>query len=422
MELCKINIGRMEGGCVELPASKSVCNRLLVMEALCGAGGMVGNVARCDDTDALCAALKRISVSEGADSPLSVNIGAAGTAMRFLTAFIAASNGVVAVVDGSERMRQRPIAVLVEALRQCGASIDYLSAAGFSPLLIKGRRLHSEGPIAIRGDVSSQYISALMMIAPYVDGGLSLRLTTDLTSRPYVEMTASLMRQFGAVVDVAGSSIRVAQGGYKAVRMTVEGDWSAASYWYEIKSLFPDVPMALNGLSPRSVQGDCRVAEYFRNFGITTDFSGGEARLGYDASLKADRLDLNLSGEPDLAQTLVVTSCLHKIPFRITGLATLKIKETDRIEALKSQLSKLGYDVEANDDGELAWNGGKHEIESVPQIATFSDHRMAMAFAPAAALFPGVRIENPAVVNKSYPDYWNQLQKFGFKLDFLNFA
>ena len=391
---------------VSLPASKSLSNRALVINALSGGGGILHNTADCDDTNAMLRAL--------AEEGDVVNIGAAGTAMRFLTAYFAQLEGRSVTLDGSERMRHRPIGVLVDALRQCGAHIEYVMQEGFPPLKIEGKRLEAPSAVRLKGDVSSQYVSALMMIAPMISGGLTIEVEGDMISRPYVEMTAAMMRNFGATVDVTDSHIRISGGGYRDVDYAVESDWSAASYWYEIKAVAPQVDIILKGLFADSLQGDSRVAEIYRRMGVTTSFTPIGVVLGYDESLRQKRLDIDLSGQPDLAQTIVVTACLLGMPFEVSGLKTLRIKETDRIAALCSQLRKLGYMVEAVGD-EILRSDGKHiAIDETPRIETFDDHRMAMSFAPAAMVIPELMVLDSGVVSKSYPDYWNHLRNAGF--------
>ena len=421
MDYCIYNEQTGDKAEVRLPASKSISNRLLMIDALSGGGNVLHNLAECDDTAAMLAALRRYRDSDKRWT-IDVNTGAAGTATRFLTAFFASQNGSDVMLDGSARMRQRPIVELTGVLFRLGATITPVippggDGSGCLPLHILGKKLSSQGrEIQMRGDISSQYISALMMIGPYVTGGLSLVSPTGFISRPYIEMTASIMRQCGAEVETGDNFVRVDEGGYRKVEITVESDWSAASYWYEIKALVPEMEIRLKGLCENSLQGDSRVAEYFRNFGVTTRFDDGGVVLGYDNLLRVENLQLDLSGEPDLAQTVVVTACLLGVKFRISGLRTLRIKETDRIEALRSQLLKLGYRLCCFDDS-LEWNGGKVDKAERLSISTFDDHRMAMAFAPAAVRFPGLIIEDAGVVGKSYPGFWDDLRKAGFTLE-----
>ena len=407
-----------------MPASKSISNRLLMIDALSGGGSVLCNLAECDDTAAMLDALRRYRDSDKRWT-IDVNTGAAGTATRFLTAFFASQNGSDVMLDGSQRMRQRPIVELTGVLFRLGAAITHVippggDGSGCLPLHILGKKLSSQGrEIQIRGDISSQYISALMMIGPYVTGGLSLVSPNGFISRPYIEMTASIMRQFGAEVETGDDFVKVVEGVYRKAEMTVESDWSAASYWYEIKALVPELEVRLKGLCKDSLQGDSRVAEYFRNFGVTTRFDDGGVVLGYDKSLLSDNFQLDLSDCPDLAQTVVVTACLLGVKFRISGLRTLRIKETDRFAALQTELGKLGYRLHtaSGDRDALQWDGAKGDYVACPQIATYKDHRMAMAFAPAAARFLGLIIEDAGVVSKSYPGFWDDLRQAGFRME-----
>ena len=378
---------------VELPASKSISNRMLILNALCG--GELHNVARCDDTDAMRRALATDTTASGAVA--TVNIGAAGTAMRFLTAYYATLEGSTVILDGTERMRHRPIALLVDALRRCGADIEYAGEEGFPPLRITGRKL-SASHIEIAGNVSSQYISALLMVAPLM-GCRTVTLTGEIISLPYITMTLTLMRLMGVDCTMSGATISIpADAHYVPCNFTVGNDWSAASYWLELQSLLPQSRITLKGLHAESAQGDSAVAGIFSRMGGTAP------------------IILDLKETPDLAQTIVVTACLLGCHFHITGLRTLRIKETDRIDALCTQLRRLGYVITAGDDFSLSWNGERCAPEPEPHISTFDDHRMAMAFAPAAVLFPGIVIDDVEVVSKSYPDFWRHLEAAGFTL------
>ena len=394
---------------VALPASKSISNRVLILNALAQRPARLTNIAHCDDTDAMVAALSR------SDAP-QVNIGAAGTAMRFLTAFLAVQQGRTVVIDGSPRMRQRPIGVLVDALRACGARISYLMEEGFPPLSITGSLLHAPS-IEISGSVSSQFISAILMIAPLIDGLTTIVLKGDIISRPYIMMTLELMSRFGVNTRFNGSTIHIGQGAkYTATDFAVESDWSAASYWFEMQALMPESRISLKGLLPQSVQGDAAIAGFFRQMGVSANRCG--TYLDLCASSSSDGLlELDLADNPDLAQTLVVTACLLNRHFCFHGLQTLKIKETDRIEALCSQLLKLGYILDVAPDFSLSWNGATTTPAREIAIDTFADHRMAMAFAPAATRFQGIIIKDIDVVKKSYPDFWTHLLAGGFRLE-----
>lgn len=389
---------------VSLPLSKSISNRALVINALTAGALPLKKVAKCDDTDVMVAALS--------SDEACVNIGAAGTAMRFLTAYYSSQPGREIVIDGTERMRHRPIAVLVDALRACGATIEYAGEECYPPLRISGKKLHG-GDITLSASVSSQYISALLMIAPTMEQGLRLTLEGDIISRPYIMMTLSMMRQWGVESEFVGNIITIAPQKYAPVDFEVEADWSAASYWYEIAALSSG-DVSLCGVNSISVQGDSEISKYFEYLGITTHFDDGIVELEPSPDL-VPRLNLDLSDQPDLAQTIVVTSCMLGVPFHITGLSTLKIKETDRLEALRTEMLKLGMVLTIERDSELIWDGTRRPIYEFPVIDTYEDHRMAMAFAPVSIFIPGIVINNIEVVSKSYPDYWQHLQDAGFK-------
>ena len=320
-------------------------------------------------------------------------------------------------------MQQRPIRILVDALRELGAQIEYAGNEGFPPLRITGTILTGE-EISLAGNVSSQYISALLMIGPILKNGLRLNLTGEIISRPYINLTLQLMKEFGA--DAAWSSessISVHPGQYEDIPFTVESDWSGASYWYQMVALSQDskeepakTEVELLGLFPRSYQGDSRGTEIFAKLGVRTTYTDRGVVLTKTGTPVA-RLEKDLVDIPDLAQTFVVTCCLMNIPFRFSGLQSLKIKETDRIQALITELHKLGYVVKSEQDSILIWNGERCEPEASPVIATYEDHRMAMAFAPAALLVPSVQIAEPQVVSKSYPGYWKDLKQAGFNIE-----
>lgn len=400
---------------VALPASKSICNRALVIGALAGEGSRVGNVAHCDDSDVVVRAVRALADGDG-DGRV-IDVMAAGTAMRFLTAFLAAASRGEHVITGTERMKQRPIAVLVDALRALGADVVYVGKNGFPPLRIVGRALEG-GVVSLPGNVSSQYISALLMIGPMMEKGLELKLSGGIISRPYIDMTIGIMRDFGARVEWRGDDTLVVEhGGYVPASYVVESDWSAASYWYEIMALCGDADarVVLSGLRQRSLQGDRGIADVFALLGVATEYVDGAVILTKcDAKLSA--LDLDMADMPDLAQTLVVTCCMMGLPFHITGLQTLKIKETDRIVALQTELAKLGFMIESKHDSELIWTGARSEPSGVP-VDTYDDHRMAMAFAPATIKLGGIAINNPEVVSKSYPEYWEHLAAVGFGVE-----
>ncbi|GHV23513.1 3-phosphoshikimate 1-carboxyvinyltransferase [Clostridia bacterium] len=379
---------------IHLPASKSISNRALILNALAKSSYPIENLSDSDDTRVLLSALQ----SSGQD----FDIGAAGTSMRFLTAFLSQLEGDW-TITGSERMKNRPIGILVDALRSVGAEIEYQEKEGFPPLRIRGKKLKG-GEITLNGGVSSQYISALMMIAPGLEQGLKIRLEGNIISKPYIQMTKGLMEIFGVKVVWEGQNIEIAPQRYIPVPFRVESDWSAASYWYEIQALAKDASVELLGLEENSLQGDAKVKELFERFrDVVRHVSTIGIAFFYD-----------FSNEPDLAQTLVVTCCLLNIPFRFTGLQSLRIKETDRMAALQTELRKLGYLIQAKGNSILEWTGEKCKPAPRPVIATYEDHRMAMAFAPVCLKTKEIRIANPEVVSKSYPRFWLDLEKAGF--------
>lgn len=396
---------------VVLPTSKSISARALIIRALADAPCTLSGLSDCDDTQAVIRALG------GSDE--TVDIGAAGTAMRFLTAFYATRNGETHLLTGTPRMKQRPIGILVDALRQLGADIEYAEAEGFPPLIVRGRRLRG-GHVTIAADVSSQYISALLMVGPTLAEGLVLHLEGEVASRPYILMTLRLMEQFGASTAFDGQTITVRPGGYRrSAPFAVEPDWSAASYWFELVALSPDpaARVVLPGLTAQSLQGDSICARHFAHLGVATDFTPEGAVLTKTKTAASDDvIRIDFVDCPDLAQTFVVTAALEGRPFCFDGLKSLKIKETDRIAALIAELAKLGIAIIETAPGQLSFSGASAVAASAsasgassPSIATYADHRMAMAFAPAAYVYPGLTIEHPEVVSKSYPSFWRDL-------------
>lgn len=406
---------------ITLPASKSISNRALVIHQLTNGALLPDNLSDCDDTDVMVRAMEVIqgarSKEQGARDPLStIDIGAAGTSMRFMTALLSVlPTEHEYILTGTERMKHRPIAILVNALRKLGAEISYEGEEGYPPLRIHSHRLDG-GRLEIPGNVSSQYISALLLIGPSLLNGLELRLTGDIISRPYIDLTLHVMHEFGCDVEWTDiDTITVKHQSYESRHYTIENDWSAASYWYEILALIKDddAKVLLPGLHDGSRQGDSTVRYIFSLLGVKTQFKDGGALLtGHPEAMP--RMEYDFKNQPDLAQTVVVTCCALGIRFHFTGLSTLKIKETDRIEALKTELRKVGYVIHDSNDSELTWDGERCEADPEPVIDTYEDHRMAMAFAPLAITLGSIRINNPQVVSKSYPHYWDDLRKAGF--------
>ena len=383
---------KIEGVAV-LPASKSISNRALVLCALAGCP-VPENLSDSDDTRVLREALST--------SGRLVNVGHAGTAMRFLTAYFALKGGV-RELTGSERMKQRPVQVLVDALRELGASITYMGDEGFPPLWITSAPLQGGRSLSLDASVSSQYVSALMMIAPLLPGGLTLDLEERIVSAAYIRMTAGMMRLFGVDVRFEGKKIIIPEKGYIPVNLRVESDWTAASYFYEMLSIVGQGEIFISDLEKDSLQGDALQYRLWEQLGVQTEWreSGVLLRVaGENTGLfKADFTEM-----PDLALTFIVTCCLKDIPFHICGLETLYVKECDRVTASIRELHKLGYDLDVPVHGELSWNRERNTLISL-EIDTYQDHRMAMAFAPVGLKLPGLVIRNAGVVTKSFPTF-----------------
>jgi 3-phosphoshikimate 1-carboxyvinyltransferase len=397
---------------IKLPASKSISNRALIIHAIAKGKIIPQNLSNCDDTEVIINALKNM--------PEVIDIKAAGTAMRFTTAYLATKVGEEHIITGTERMKHRPIAILVDALRYLGAEIEYTGEEGFPPLRIKGKKLEG-GHLEVPGNISSQFISALLMIGPVLENGLELKLTGDIISRPYIDLTLWTMREFGADADWTDvDTVTIKPTPYQDREYLIENDWSAASYWYEILALSNDTNscIKLEGLMDGSKQGDSVLRYIFSLLGIKTTFASKQQGKPTTVTLKKHkcmlpRLDYDFTGSPDLAQTFVVCCCEMGIPFKFTGLATLKIKETDRIEALKNELKKLGFVIHDENNNTLFWDGERCTPTNQP-IETYEDNRMALAFAPTAFHHQGLEINHPEVVSKSYPQYWEDLEKAGF--------
>ena len=392
---------------IPLPTSKSISNRALLIAALCGNEPSVLHPALCDDTATMIEALTR---HDGV-----INVGAAGTAMRFLTAYFATREGITVTLDGVERMHKRPIGLLVDALRSMGAHIDYLGEEGFPPIQVTGSKMQG-GNIEMNGGVSSQFISAVMMILPVVGGG-SIHLTGDIVSMSYINMTATVMRDMGATVNINGHDINIGKG-YTANDYMVEADWSAAAPWYALTALLPESLITLEGLTPDSIQGDAHLAELGRKLGIASRFSTGGVTIDSSHFINCCcSCFTDMNATPDLALSWAVLLCLLERSFRMTGVRTLWHKESSRIEALRDELLKLGYVLKIEGEDAISWYGERINIsQQPPTIDTHGDHRIAMAFAPAAVRFPGLIIHDADVVSKSYPSLWRHLEYAGFTI------
>ncbi|RYD91466.1 MAG: 3-phosphoshikimate 1-carboxyvinyltransferase, partial [Sphingobacteriales bacterium] len=409
-----------------LTGSKSECNRALVIEALSEGRVKVQNVSDAADTVTLTAILKvgseQLAVSGEKDhGPWSmdngqntVNVGPAGTAMRFLTAYFAIQPDEV-VLTGSARMKQRPIGILVDALRQLGANIDYEENDGYPPIKLKGGFEQRTRQISIKGNISSQYITALLLIAARLPKGLELHIEGDLTSRPYVEMTLAMLSQAGIQHRWDENVISIEHQQFSETSLPVEPDWSAASYWYAIAALSDESELFLPGLTPYSLQGDSVITELMANFGITSQFKDGGVHLKKEPKPLGRKI-FDMKECPDLAQTVIVVCAALGHEATFTGLETLKIKETDRIKALQNELAKIGV--------KLIEKGQVYKLDCsekfIPEqlfINTYEDHRMAMAFAPLALVVPQIEFEEAAVVEKSYPAFWSDLESVGFVVE-----
>ena len=394
---------------IALPFSKSITNRALIIAALCDNHPQVLHPALCDDTAVMVDAL-------GLQHGKHINIKGSGTAMRFLTAYFTTREGITVTLDGDQRMRQRPIGVLVDALRALGADISYLGQKGFPPLRITGTAMHG-GEVTMAGGVSSQFTSAVMMILPVIGGG-TIDLEGDIVSVPYIHMTASVMRNMGTSVDITGNRVTIGKG-YTGNDYIVEGDWSAAAPWYALGAVLPGSSLTLKGLVTDSIQGDARLVALGRNLGIASRFDTDSVTL--DTTHFIDCCCSNfadMSDTPDLVPSWSVLMCLLERSFRMTGVRNLRHKESNRIEALRNELLKLGYVLKIEGDDAISWYGERVAATSTPPVIDpHGDHRIAMAFAPAAARFPGLVITDAEVVDKSYPAFWRHMQAAGFSIN-----
>ena len=389
---------------VQLRGSKSESNRLLVLQKLLG-GFSITNLSDSVDTQVLKEAL-------GKDVEV-VEVGHAGTAMRFLTAYYAIQEGKETVLRGSERMHQRPIAPLVEALQSMGASIQYLGNEGYPPLKIEGRKLQAES-VEIDASMSSQYVTALLLIGPFLPNGLQLKLCGEITSMPYIQMTLKLLEHSGITTSIEGEIIQVTKASKPIINtIEVESDWSSASYLYSFFALSEMKEMRLGGLQKDSLQGDSILQSIFTSFGVVSTWENADLVLRKTNEIKSS-INLDCSDFPDLAQTLAVIAFALGVSLDLTGLHTLKIKETDRLIALQKELQKLGAVIQI-DNTSLALAARNTDIEKEVCIETYEDHRMAMAFASLAIKVP-IQIKNPEVVEKSFPEFWEVWKQLGINL------
>ncbi len=388
---------------IAITGSKSESNRLLLLQALYP-NISIANISNSDDATLMQKALK--------SSDSVKDIHHAGTAMRFLTAYYATQNNEEITLTGSSRMQERPIKILVDALRQLGANIQYTNNEGYPPLQIKGEKLQGN-KVTLSANVSSQYISALLLVAPTLENGLTLTLDGKITSVPYINMTLSLLNELGVQTNFEGNTITVArfEATQEVKAFTVESDWSSASYFYSLIALSEiGTTIELSSYKQNSLQGDSCLAEIYQKFGVETVFSKNKITLTKTQEATQETIKLDLKNTPDIAQTIAVTAFGLQLPCEMIGLHTLKIKETDRLVALKIELEKLGASVDIT-DASLYLHKGVSINEDIT-IETYKDHRMAMAFAPLALRVPLV-IEKADVVSKSFPDFWKDLEKIG---------
>ncbi|MBK0383683.1 3-phosphoshikimate 1-carboxyvinyltransferase [Pedobacter sp. SD-b] len=394
---------------INLTGSKSESNRALIISALSKGKVKIKNLSSAADTVTLNGILNHES-----EHPTTVNVGPAGTAMRFLTAYFSLK-GEKVEITGSERMKQRPIGTLVDALQTLGADISYQDQEGYPPVLINGAFNQTTSHILIRGDISSQFLTALLLVASSLPQGVDLEIMDELTSKPYVEMTLSMLQQCGINHTWDRDKIAILPQEFKATTLTIEPDWSAASYWYSVVALSENAKIHLPNLKKNSLQGDSAIVEIMALFGVETTFDEDGLtieKVGHE--IKPQLLDFKEC--PDLAQTVIVCSALLCKEFSFSGLETLKIKETDRIFALQTELAKIGVKLIETQADVYQLNCEELNIPQEIKIATYEDHRMAMAFAPMAMVIDKVEIEEAQVVEKSYPHFWDDFKKIGFSL------
>ena len=368
---------------IDLPASKSISNRLLIIQALCQEKFLITNLSNSEDTNSLQKALNSTATI--------IDIGNAGTSFRFLTAYLSSLVGHRFILTGSDRMKERPIKELVDALLKLGVEIKYLEKIGFPPLEILGYDIE-ENKVSVDGEISSQFISALLLIAPTLKNGIKLKISSKIVSKPYIIMTLKIMEEFGIFHTWKKNTIKIKPQKYIAKDYNIEADWSAASFWYEIAALSSSSNIILNGLTTNSIQGDRKVMDLFKNLGVQTKFKNGSIILTKKEENFISK-EINLINTPDLYQPLKCTLFSKNLTTKFLGLQTLKDKETNRIKAVEKELSKLN---------------------TTKQVTTYKDHRMAMSFAPLCLKYKTLQINDVSVVDKSYPNFWNDLKKGGF--------
>ena len=404
MKKIKLSFDKFKDSTIYLNSSKSESNRLLIIKALSEKEITIKNLSKANDS----VLLKNLLESENL---VVWDAQDAGTSFRFLTSFLAIKKEHV-VLSGTERMKQRPVKVLVDALNKIGAEILYLENEGFPPIYVKGKINQVKNKLDIPGDISSQYISSLLLIAPLLEKGIEINIEEPFYSRPYVNMTLNLMNSFGIKSEVKGNKISIKNQEFSSGSYIVESDWSAASYWYSILSISDIINnLTLQGLKKKSNQGDSVISELMKSFGVNTQYKEDGIVLT-KIKLDTEEIELDFRDCPDLAQTILVVAAYHKIKLKVSGVESLKIKETDRLLAMKNELKKIGCDFYEEGNYWLLEKRSR-EIDDELSIDTYKDHRMAMAFAPLASK-KSMIINDPDVVVKSYPTYWEDLKKVGF--------
>ena len=404
MKKIKLSFDKFKDSTIYLNSSKSESNRLLIIKALSEKEITIKNLSKANDS----VLLKNLLESENL---VVWDAQDAGTSFRFLTSFLAIKKEHV-VLSGTERMKQRPVKVLVDALNKIGAEILYLENEGFPPIYVKGKINQVKNKLDIPGDISSQYISSLLLIAPLLEKGIEINIEEPFYSRPYVNMTLNLMNSFGIKSAVKGNKISIKNQEFSSGSYIVESDWSAASYWYSILSISDNINnLTLQGLKKKSNQGDSVISELMKSFGVNTQYKEDGIVLT-KIKFDTEEIELDFRDCPDLAQTILVVAAYHKIKLKVSGVESLKIKETDRLLAMKNELKKIGCDFYEEGNYWLLEKRNR-EIDDELSIDTYKDHRMAMAFAPLASK-KSIIINDPDVVVKSYPTYWEDLKKVGF--------
>lgn len=397
---------------IQLTGSKSESNRALIIQALSKGNVEIKNLSEAADTVTLENALQEAKNTDGRE--ITIDIGPAGTAMRFLSAFLPLNRGEF-ILTGSERMKQRPIGILTNAMRTLGANIDFIENEGFPPLKISGPFEQKVSTVTVKGNVSSQYLSALLLIANSLPLGLKLNIDGQLTSRPYLEMTLNMLKEAGIEHSWAGNQIHIQPQTAQEATLFIEPDWSAASYWYSIVALAEEATILLPGLKPSSLQGDQQIKDIMLDFGVLSAFTDDGLKLTKTKQIKIKET-YDFISCPDLAQTVIACCAALGYDASFTGLETLKIKETDRLLALQNELAKFGVRLYEEKKEQYRLDCSKKFSPENITIKTYEDHRMAMAFAPLALVFEQLTIEEPEVVEKSYPLFWEHLEQVGFKI------